>query len=61
VSILAKNYADDMRHVVPVDRAVLFGSFSKGNATEYSDVDICFFSIVLMESAGLMSSRSFSG
>jgi predicted nucleotidyltransferase len=28
---------------LPVDRAFLFGSYAKGNATELSDVDICFF------------------
>jgi predicted nucleotidyltransferase len=43
VTSVAKNYADDVRHVMSVDRAVLYGSFAKGNATEYSDVDICFF------------------
>ena len=28
---------------MPVDKAVLFGSYAKGYATELSDVDICFF------------------
>ena len=43
VSRAAKNYADAVRRVLPVDKAVLFGSCAKGTATEYSDVDICFF------------------
>jgi predicted nucleotidyltransferase len=43
VNSVARNYADDVRRVMSVDRAVLYGSFAKGNATEYSDVDICFF------------------
>ncbi|MCL1992965.1 MAG: nucleotidyltransferase domain-containing protein [Spirochaetes bacterium] len=28
---------------MPIDKAFLFGSHAKGNATELSDVDICFF------------------
>jgi predicted nucleotidyltransferase len=28
---------------LPVSRAVLFGSYAKGNATAQSDVDVCFF------------------
>ena len=29
---------------MPVDKAVLYGSYAKGTATKHSDVDICFFS-----------------
>jgi predicted nucleotidyltransferase len=43
VSLIAKNYADDVRRIMAVDKAVLYGSYAKGNATKYSDVDICFF------------------
>ncbi|MDR1966410.1 MAG: nucleotidyltransferase domain-containing protein, partial [Synergistaceae bacterium] len=43
VSAAAKNYADIVRQAMPVDRAFLFGSYAKGNATESSDVDVCFF------------------
>jgi predicted nucleotidyltransferase len=43
VNSVARNYADDVRCVMPIDRAVLYGSYAKGGATEYSDVDICFF------------------
>jgi predicted nucleotidyltransferase len=60
VKTVAKNYADDARRVMPVDRAVLYGSYAKGSATEYSDVDICFSSVVLTESAGWMSLQNFS-
>ena len=40
---IATDYADDVRQVMPVDKAVLFGSYAKGTATDLSDVDICFF------------------
>ena len=35
--------AVDIKQVMPVDKAILFGSYAKGYATELSDVDICFF------------------
>ena len=40
---LATDYAETVKQVLPVDKAMLFGSFAKGTATELSDVDICFF------------------
>ena len=40
---IAKNYADHVRRTLPVDMVILYGSYAKGNATEISDVDICFF------------------
>jgi len=43
VTRLAKSYADDVRRVMPVDKALLFGSYANGTATEQSDIDICFF------------------
>jgi predicted nucleotidyltransferase len=43
ITTLAKQYAEDVRHAMPVRRAVLFGSYAKGTASELSDVDICFF------------------
>ena len=39
----ARLFAEDVRQVMPIDKAFLFGSHAKGNATELSDVDICFF------------------
>lgn len=38
-----KNYAADAKKVMPVNKVILFGSWAKGCATEFSDVDICFF------------------
>ena len=43
VNQLARRYADDVRRVLPVDRAMLFGSYARGTADEQSDIDICFF------------------
>jgi len=40
---IAKEYVEDVRHALPVDKAFLYGSYAKGTATELSDVDICFF------------------
>lgn len=41
--LIAKAYADDVRRAFPIDKAVLYGSYAYGNATELSDIDICFF------------------
>jgi len=43
VMLDAKNYADKVRHSLPVDKIYLFGSYAKGTATELSDVDIAVF------------------
>ena len=43
VNNVARNYADAVRKVFPVDKAYLFGSYAKGTATDQSDVDVCFF------------------
>jgi len=43
VSQKARSFAEDVKQVMPVDKAILFGSYAKGYATEISDVDICFF------------------
>lgn len=43
ISDMVKNYADDVRSVMPVHKVFLYGSYAKGNATEHSDVDVCFF------------------
>ena len=40
---LARSYARDVRRALPVDKAVLYGSYARGDATELSDIDICFF------------------
>jgi predicted nucleotidyltransferase len=43
ITRLARDFAADVKSVLPVDKAILFGSYAKGYATELSDVDICFF------------------
>ncbi|MDR1165060.1 MAG: nucleotidyltransferase domain-containing protein [Deltaproteobacteria bacterium] len=43
VKAIVKQYADDVRQVTPVYKVILYGSYAKGYATEYSDVDVCFF------------------
>ena len=43
VNTMAKKYANDVRKAMPIDKAVLFGSYAKGTADEQSDVDVCFF------------------
>jgi len=45
VSKTVNNYVTDVKTVMPIDRAFLFGSYAKGTATEQSDIDICFFSL----------------
>ena len=37
-------YVADVKQIMPIDKAVLYGSSVKGAFTEHSDVDICFFS-----------------
>jgi predicted nucleotidyltransferase len=43
VNIIVKKYTNDVRRVLPVSKVILYGSYAKGTATEYSDVDVCFF------------------
>jgi len=43
VNRIAREYAVDVSRELPVDKAVLFGSYAKGYADEQSDIDICFF------------------
>lgn len=43
VSAKVREYAAYVRRVMPVSKVYLFGSYAKGNASESSDVDICFF------------------
>jgi predicted nucleotidyltransferase len=37
-------YVSDVKKVMHIEKAYLYGSYAKGNYDEYSDVDICFFS-----------------
>jgi predicted nucleotidyltransferase len=43
ITQVCRQYADDVRRVMPVDKVMLFGSYAKGTANEQSDIDICFF------------------
>ena len=43
VNRTAREYAADVSRALPVDKAILFGSYAKGYASEQSDIDICFF------------------
>ena len=43
VSRIARLFAEDAKQVMPIDKAILFGSYAKGYATASSNVDICFF------------------
>jgi len=43
MSRIARLFAEDVKQVMEIDKAILFGSHAKGYATESSDVDICFF------------------
>jgi len=43
VNQIAKDYATEVSRELPVDKALLFGSYAKGYADEQSDIDICFF------------------
>jgi predicted nucleotidyltransferase len=43
VTHAARRFASEAQKVLPVSKAMLFGSYAKGNATETSDVDVCFF------------------
>jgi len=43
VTQVCRQYADDVRRAMPVDKVMLFGSYAKGTADERSDIDICFF------------------
>jgi predicted nucleotidyltransferase len=43
ITQVCRQYADDVRRVMPVDKVMLFGSHAKGTADEMSVIDICFF------------------
>jgi predicted nucleotidyltransferase len=43
VKPIVVDYANAVRKAMPVNKVILYGSYATGNATELSDVDICFF------------------
>lgn len=44
VNDIIKNYLSDLQRHITVNKAILYGSYAKGNYNEYSDVDIAIFS-----------------
>jgi predicted nucleotidyltransferase len=44
VIALAKQYINDVRKTMPVDKVYLYGSYAKNEQRADSDVDLCFFS-----------------
>jgi predicted nucleotidyltransferase len=44
INIIVKNYIRDVQKHVLINRAILYGSYVKGNHNEYSDVDVAIFS-----------------
>ena len=43
INRIAREYALEVSQELPVEKAVIFGSYAKKTATELSDVDVCFF------------------
>jgi len=41
---LAKQFINDVRKEMKIDKVYLYGSYAKNNQNDYSDVDLCFFS-----------------
>jgi predicted nucleotidyltransferase len=41
VTQIARDFAIEAKKILPVSRAVLFGSYAKGNARDESDIDVC--------------------
>ena len=44
VNVIVQNYINDLQKHIKVNKAILYGSFAKGNYDEYSDVDVAIFS-----------------
>jgi uncharacterized protein len=44
ISEFIAEYLDDLRQEIPVEKAVLFSSYAKGNYRKDSDVDLAIFS-----------------
>ncbi len=41
---MIQDYISDLAKKIPIQKAILFGSYAKGNTHQYSDVDIAIFS-----------------
>lgn len=41
---IVKKAAEELKHSITIDAVYLFGSYSTGKATDYSDIDLAFIS-----------------
>jgi predicted nucleotidyltransferase len=44
VNRIVRQYINDVKAKMPIDKVYLYGSYAKGNPRDDSDVDLCFFS-----------------
>jgi predicted nucleotidyltransferase len=44
VNRIIRQYINDVKEKMPIDKVYLYGSYAKGNPRDDSDVDLCFFS-----------------
>jgi len=44
INAILKQYIDDVKNKMPIDKVYLYGSYAKGTQNNNSDIDICFFS-----------------
>ncbi|MCK4798007.1 MAG: nucleotidyltransferase domain-containing protein [Spirochaetes bacterium] len=44
INKMIKNYINDVKKHITISKAILYGSYSKGNYNKYSDIDIAIFS-----------------
>jgi predicted nucleotidyltransferase len=44
VNRIVRQYINDVKKKMPIDRVYLYGSYAKGTPRDGSDVDLCFFS-----------------
>jgi len=44
INRIVNNYISDVGKHIKIDKVYLYGSYAKGNNTEYSDLDIAIFS-----------------
>ncbi|GHV29695.1 hypothetical protein AGMMS4952_15730 [Spirochaetia bacterium] len=43
VNRIIRQYVNDVKDKMPIDKVYLYGSYAKGNPRDDSDVDLCFF------------------
>jgi len=41
---IVRQYIDDVKEAMPIDKVYLYGSYAKGTQRKNSDIDLCFFS-----------------